>query len=127
VVALRPYGRSMDPPGPVAEVIVSNPTNGKRTGILPGKIDTGSDVTLVPIYAIVHLSAESHGWCCLHSHDKSSMRRSLYFLNVSVEGYDVLYVPCIAMDRANVLLGRDGLNHFTITLDGKNQIFSLTH
>src|SRR5437870_5455706 len=36
----------MAPPGPVAEVVLINRLTGARTAILPGKVDTGSDVTL---------------------------------------------------------------------------------
>ena len=42
-----------------------------------------------------------------------------------VEGFDLAIVRCIAADRANVLLGRNVLNRFIITLDGKTLTFEL--
>ena len=49
------------------------------------------------------------------------------WLHAIVEGYVVQDVQCVATDRDNVLLGRDVLNDFVITLDGENLTFSLTH
>jgi hypothetical protein len=127
VVTLRPYSRSLSPPGPVAEVVLVDTRTGKRTPTLSGKMDTGSDVTLVPMAVIWKLAPRLHGWCRLLSHDRTSRRWPRCFLKVVVEGYEVANVACIATDRANVLLGRDILNRFVITLDGKNLAFSLTH
>jgi hypothetical protein len=110
----------------VAEIFLANITIGKRTAILPGKIDTGSDVTLVPVALIRKLAPKLHGWCRLHSHDLTSKRWPMYFLKVVIEGCEVGAVGCIATNRAGVLLGRDVLNQFVITLDGKNLAFSLT-
>jgi hypothetical protein len=48
MVTVRPYDYSMKLPGPVAVVIVSHPTSNLATRFLPGKMDTGSDITVVP-------------------------------------------------------------------------------
>jgi hypothetical protein len=37
-----------------------------------------------------------------------------------VEGFEVAAVRCIVADRTNVLVGRNVLNRFILTLDGKN-------
>jgi predicted aspartyl protease len=126
VVTLRPYSQTLNPPGPVAEVILVNTTTGSRTATLPGKMDTGSDVTLVPAEIMRKLAPKLHGWSSLYSYDQTSQRCPMYYLKVAVEGHEVMDVPCIATNRANVLLGRDVLNQFVITLDGKNLAFSLT-
>jgi len=126
VVTFRPYDASMKPPGPVAAVIVSHPTSSTATSALPGKMDTGSDITVIPtsVINLVRAAARGRGW--LRHHDGSLKPLLLYILNFSVDGHLLRDVTCLAADRANVLLGRDILNHFAITLDGKNLIYSLT-
>jgi hypothetical protein len=42
-----------------------------------------------------------------------------------VEGFALPSVRCIATDRTNVLLGRNVLNRFIVTLDGKSLTFAL--
>ena len=42
-----------------------------------------------------------------------------------MEGFELPTVRCIATDRTDVLLGRNVLNRFLITLDGKNLVFDL--
>jgi hypothetical protein len=44
-----------------------------------------------------------------------------------LEGVDLLAVRCIAARRDDVLLGRNVLNRFHITLDGKSLTFSVKH
>jgi hypothetical protein len=126
VVTIRPYDCSMKPPGPAAAVIVGHPTNNRTTSVLLGKMDTGSDVTLIPTAIVKMLRAAARGRAWLRHHDGTLMPRYLYTLNFCVDGHAVRDVSCLAANRANVLLGRDILNRFVITLDGKNQVYSLT-
>jgi hypothetical protein len=44
---------------------------------------------------------------------------------MTVEGFVVAAVRCIATARGDALLGRNVLNHFSITLHGKQQTFKL--
>jgi hypothetical protein len=89
-------------------------------------MDSGSDVTLVPLSIVHLLGAVPRGLRWLLSHDHTSTRCYNFLLPMTVEGYEIPAVSCLATDRNNVLLGRDVLNHFVITLDGKNLVFSLT-
>ena len=50
--------------------------------------------------------------------------RSIY-IRLTVEGFDLPAVRCIAADRSDLLLGRNVLNRFIITLDGKSLMFEL--
>jgi hypothetical protein len=57
--------------------------------------------------------------------DGTYFRRSVYYIRLIVEGFDLASVRCIAIDRNDVLLGRNVLNRFIITLDGKNLTFEI--
>ena len=57
--------------------------------------------------------------------DGTFSQRPVYYVRITVEGYDLPVVRCIAADRLNVLVGRNVLNRFVITLDGRNLKFDL--
>jgi hypothetical protein len=58
-------------------------------------------------------------------YDGSYSQRAVYYVRMRIEGFDIAAVRCIATARINVLLGRNVLNRFMITLDGKNLFFEL--
>src|SRR2546423_10047994 len=115
----------MAPPGPVAEVVLINRLTGARTAILPGKVDTGSDVTLIPITVVDVLRPEVQGTARVWGSTRTRVRCFTYHLAMSVEQYDLPLVSCMATHRDNVLLGRNVLNLFVLTLDGPNLTFTL--
>lgn len=61
----------------------------------------------------------------MRGYDGTYSRRQVYYVRLTVAGFDLPSVRCIAADRTDVLLGRNVLNHFTITIDGKNLTFAL--
>ena len=69
------------------------------------------------------LSARAHVWA--RSYDGSVSQRPVYYVRLSLEGYELPVVRCIAADRLNVLVGRNVLNRFVITLDGRKLRFDL--
>jgi hypothetical protein len=49
----------------------------------------------------------------------------LYYVALEVTGYHISMVEGTTSPRRDVLLGRDVLNHFTLTLNGKDLTFEL--
>ena len=49
-----------------------------------------------------------------------------FIIRLTVEGFVLATVRCIATNRADVLLGRNVLNRFLIILDGKSLTLELT-
>ena len=121
----RAYDPSMAPPGPVASVILVNHQTGERTAVLPGKVDTGSDVTIIPHDIAVRLGLELEGTAWLRGTDRRRTHHRTYYTAVEVEQYEVGVIGCVAANRDNILLGRDILNRFFLTLDGPNLTFTL--
>jgi len=119
------YDRSFSPPAPVADVTIANPVTGARSGVLRGKLDSGADVTVIPERLVVQLRLTPRGRIWTRGYDGTYTQRPVYYVRLRVEGFDLAVVRCIAADRANVLLGRNVLNRFIITLDGKTLTFEL--
>ena len=120
------YDITFNPPAPVAEVTIAHPLTNDASGILPGKFDTGADVTVIPEIWIASLGLSPKGFLWARGYEGSYSQRPVYYVRMTVESFPLATVRCIASVRDNVLLGRNVLNRFLITLDGKQQFFTLT-
>ena len=69
------------------------------------------------------LSPRAHLWA--RSFDGSYSERPVYYVRFRSEGNDLSAIRCIAANRSNVLVGRNVLNRFIVTLDGRNLRFDL--
>lgn len=119
------YDTRFDPPAPVAEVILTHPVADLISEPLRGKLDTGADLSVIPQQAVVALSLSPKGHVWARGYDGTYAQRVVYYVKMTVEGHDVGVVRCIAMDRRNVLLGRNVINRFILTLDGQQLQFEL--
>ncbi len=120
------YDTAHNPPAPVADVTVTHPVTGAERGALRGKLDTGADVTVIPDKLVTQLSLTPKGNIWTRGYDGSYSQRPVYYVRLTIEGFSVTSARCIATARADVLLGRNVLNRFFITLDGKRQTFALS-
>ncbi len=119
------YDPAFNPPAPVAEVIIAHPLTARKSAVLRGKLDTGADVTVIPEGLAEQLGFSPKGRVWIRGYDGSYSQRPVYYIRLTVEGFDLAVVRCIASDRSDVLLGRNILNRFIIILDGKNLTFEL--
>jgi len=86
---------------------------------MPGKLDTGAALTVIPQGMVVALALSSHREVWVSSYDGNYALRPVYFVHFVLEGHELTAVQCLAADRETVLVGRNVLNRFIITLDGK--------
>jgi len=79
----------------------------------------------MPEHLVTQLGLFAKGNVWTRSYDGAYSQRPVYYVRMTVEGNEVTSVRCVATARADVLLGRNVLNRFFITLDGKRQTFSI--
>jgi predicted aspartyl protease len=97
------------------------------SGVLRGKLalDRGAGLTVIPQRMVASLARSPHREVWARSFDASYSLRSVYFVRFVLEGDQIAVMQCLAVERETVLIGRNVLNRFIITLDGRNLRFSL--
>jgi predicted aspartyl protease len=118
------YETQVTPPAPFVKMQVINPLTGERSH-LPGKLDTGAAITVIPRDIVPALHLEQMGDVLCQGYDGVETPRPLYYVAIEVTGYHIPMVEVTASPRQDVLLGRDVLNHFILTLNGKDLTFEL--
>ena len=114
------YDNSYDPPAPVAEITLRNSITGKRIENVFVLLDTGADVSLLPLTAIEKLEiAPSDAKINLIGFDNSQSVSEIYALQVIFLGKRLTGEYC-ATDSPVGILGRDVLNELSIIFDGIN-------
>jgi predicted aspartyl protease len=112
------------PPAPFVKTPVINPLT-EETLQLPGKLDTGAAMTVIPRDIVTALHLEQMGDVLCQGYDGVETPRPLYYVALELTGYHIPMVEVTTFPRQDVLLGRDVLNHFILTLNGKELSFEL--
>jgi hypothetical protein len=114
------YDETFDPPAPVAEISLRNVVTGERIGDVVMLLDTGADVTLLPLPAIEKLRIEPSGEKVnLIGFDENRSSSDAYSLQIIFLGKRLTGEYC-AINADIGILGRDVLNAFSIVFDGVN-------
>jgi len=114
------YDESFNPPAPIAKIALRNVETGERVKDVSVFLDTGADISLLPTSAIGKLQIEPSGEKVnLLGFDDSQSRSEIYHLQVIFLGKRITGDYC-AIDDEIGILGRDVLNEFSVTFDGKN-------
>lgn len=119
------YDPTYSPPAPILEVTVSNPHK-PEVGRIPkdAKIDSGADMTAIPEDFVNALGLLPVREIPTKGYKKGEQKHHTYFVCVTFDGYS-FYTEVMAIERTNVLIGRDILNQLKLILDGKNLNFDI--
>jgi hypothetical protein len=119
------YDSDFSPPAPVLEITVHHPkTAGLETGVR-AQLDPGSDISLLPESAADAIGLQRDGELEVEGYDGLVARMPLYVVTLEVAGEMLPPMSVVVMPRSLAILGRDILNHFILTLNGKDLTFEL--
>ena len=118
------YDLQTHPPAPFVDVQITDPATGE-TLTLRAKLDTGASMSVLPEAVAEELSLEPMGRIYCYGYDGSESTRPTYFVSLQVMGLLIPMLETVSAPRQDVLLGRDVLNQFNITLRGKDLTFEM--
>ena len=106
------------PPAPVARVTLRDPESGTTTSNVPMLVDTGADLTLIPLASIYGLGVlmEPDGYV-LKSFDGTMSVAQAARIELDLFGR-TFKGRFLTVDQEWGLLGRDVLNNFVLVFDG---------
>ena len=113
------YSRKHFPPAPVLEVRFITAAEGLGTEPLTAIVDTGADITLVPLSHLNQIAAPVTVERWIRSPWGERQRVLLYLVDVLVNNITLPGVEVVGDERVReVILGRDVLNRLRMLLDG---------
>ena len=118
------YALTLEPPGPVVSIHILDPVTG-RSADLVALIDTGAAVSVIPAEVVTKLGLSPVDMTSVRALSGEQWTASTYRCTFVIDGHVMLGVEFIAVKDASGLLGRDVLQHFLLTLDGKAGKFTL--
>lgn len=118
------YDTRMTPPAAFVDIQVTNPATGASQQVR-AKLDTGAAGTVLPDVVVAALGLRPEGEALCYGYDRVPVWRPTYYVAIELAGYRIPIVEVVASPREDALLGRDVLNHFVITFNGKALTFEL--
>jgi hypothetical protein len=119
------YDSDFSPPAPVLEITVYHP---KMAGIeteVRAQLCPGSDISVLPESAADAIGLQRDGELEVESYDGLMARVPLCVVKLEVAGEMLPPMSVVVMPRSLAILGRDVLNYFILTLNGKDLTFEL--
>jgi len=114
-----------DPPAPIVGFTVYCPVDHERAADIRGELDSGAEISVVPQRLVDELHIIPRRVMITQGYDGTQSQWATYMVDLGIEGHLVNDVEVIALPRQNAILGRDVLNHFIVTLDGKELTFEV--
>ena len=113
------YDLDYRPALPIVEISVSSLNLDKGEIVLSAIVDSGSDVTLIPVASLRKIGGASAGDAVLSEAWGTERRVGVYLTNIRVGSRVIRAVGVLGVSEGEeVILGRNVLNQLVVTLDG---------
>lgn len=114
-----PYDMTYNPSMPVVEVQLHAPGHEPLAQTFSALVDSGADGTLIPIDLLEAAGARHVGEARLRGIIGAHTRVDVYLLNLRIGPHWIRGVRVAALsEQAEIILGRNTLNHLSVTLNG---------
>ncbi len=118
------YDTSFNPPAPVILIEVRNPLTGATVQVR-AQIDSGTSISVLPVSAATDLGLNAIGTIEARGFDLTSQRLPTFLVMMLLDDFVILNAEVVTARRHDMLLGRDVLQNFILTLNGKAEMFDL--
>jgi predicted aspartyl protease len=119
------YDTSSQPPAPFIEFEVVSPQDSTQRHLAQGLLDTGAEVSVLPVEILTALQIPKASNMPVESWDGSSTLVTTYIVTLGIADARLDSIEMVAAPMPYAILGRDVLNHFILTLNGKDLTFEL--
>ena len=119
------YDTNAQPPAPFIEFEVVSPQDSTQRHLAQGLLDTGAEVSVLPVEILTALQIPKASNMPVESWDGSSTLVTTYIVTLGIADAHLDSIEVVAASMPYAILGRDVLNHFILTLNGKDLVFEL--
>lgn len=118
------YDFTFDPPAPVIDVEVINRLTGE-TVQLRGQIDTGSSISAIPLSIVQSMGLTPGDFMDVRGFERAVRRVPIFVVTLKIDTFILINAEAVGIEREDMLIGRDVLEQFILTLDGKQKMFTM--
>ena len=120
------YNQQVSPPAPFIQVQVGRPVGGTPGVVCPAQLDSGADMSVVPQRLVAESGLLPMGEVPTLGFGGVLATMTTYLVRLQVHDLPPREIEALAgPDEPHVLLGRDMLNGYRVTLDGPNLILEI--
>jgi hypothetical protein len=122
------YNTQFEPPAPFVLVRIGRPRHlDADAELLPAQVDTAADLTVVPWTTIAPINLTAVDKYPVLGFGSEPQEYPRFLVELAIHGVAAhIVVPVLASpDEKYVLLGRDVLNRFQISLDGASRLLTI--
>lgn len=112
------YNQQVQPPAPFIYVTVGAPNHRTERENIPVLIDTGADITAIPIDLVTDLGLIKFSEIVAGGFRHGAEPVDTFLVTLQIHNWTIDAVEVVLSDDNYGIFGRDVLNQFLITLDG---------
>jgi predicted aspartyl protease len=120
------YDRDIEPPTPFLQVQVHPPEHSNAVQSIRAKLDTGADVSAIPVSLVEELGLHPESQLLIEGYDLRPVTLYTYYITLVIAQVRFQRLEVIPFPERYVLLGRDVLNRFYARLNGPELTFDLS-
>ena len=120
-----PYDQSVHPLAPFLDIVLHHPANPQVTQSFPAKVDTGADISAIPLSIVDEFNLSRASTIPVEGYDGQLSTVPTYAIGLYIADTYFGHLEVISIPETYVLLGRDVLNRFYIPLNGPDLTFHM--